>query len=55
MKNILSRRFLVQKSVTVGVGLATIPNFMACSNSLNSGMKLGLVTYQCGIDWEMKL
>jgi len=53
MKRILSRRLFVQKSVTVGVGLATIPYFTVGSNSLYTGMKLGLVTYQWGKDWDL--
>lgn len=53
MKRILSRRLFLQKSVTVGVGLATIPNFTVGSNSLYTGMKLGLVTYQWGKDWDL--
>ena len=53
MKSILSRRLFLQKSVTVGVGLATIPNFTIGSNSLYTGMKLGLTTYQWGKDWDL--
>ena len=53
MKRILPRRLFLQRSVTVGVGLATIPNFMFGSNSLYTGMKLGLATYQWGKDWDL--
>jgi len=53
MERILSRRFFIQKSVTAGIGLAAMNHFSAFSNPAYSGMRLGLVTYQWGKDWDL--
>ncbi len=53
MKKNLSRRLFMQKSVTLGIGLSAIHCFSAFSNPAYSGMKLGLVTYQWGKDWDL--
>lgn len=54
-KRILSRRLFIKTSVTAGVGLAVANNSWALSNPVYSGMRLGLVTYQWGKDWDLPL
>jgi sugar phosphate isomerase/epimerase len=53
MEKKLSRRLFIEKSVTAGIGLAAMNPLLACSGSLNSGMRFGLVTYQWGRDWDL--
>jgi len=60
MKKNLSRRLFIQKSVTAGISLAAMNHLLARSNPVYSGinpaypgMKLGLVTYQWGTDWDL--
>jgi len=55
MKNNLSRRDFLQKSLAAGVGLAFVePIFaMGMKSKSKSGMKLGFVTYQWGRDWDL--
>ncbi|MCX6327372.1 MAG: TIM barrel protein [Bacteroidia bacterium] len=53
MKNNLSRRVFIQKSLAAGIGLAAMRNLEAFSVSVVSGMKLGLCTYLWGQDWDL--
>ena len=53
MKNNLSRRLFLQKSVTTTIGLVALNHLSAFSNPAYSGMKLGLVTFQWGKDWDL--
>jgi sugar phosphate isomerase/epimerase len=53
MKRNLSRRLFIQKSVTSVIGLSAINYFSVFSKAASSGMKLGLVTYQWGKDWDL--
>jgi len=53
MENKLSRRLFIQKSVVASIGLTAMEPFWTCSTSTNSGMKLGLVTYQWAKDWDL--
>ena len=53
MKQSLSRRIFLQRSVMAGVGLSLIDPFSAIAISKKSGMKLGLVTYQWAKDWDL--
>ncbi|HEC44885.1 MAG TPA: sugar phosphate isomerase/epimerase [Bacteroides sp.] len=48
-----SRRSFLQKSLIAGVGLSLIDPFSAHAMMKKSGMKLGLVTYQWGKDWDL--
>jgi sugar phosphate isomerase/epimerase len=48
MKNNLSRRIFIKRSVAAGVGLAMMNSFEGCSTPVNPGMKFGLVTYLWG-------
>jgi sugar phosphate isomerase/epimerase len=48
-----SRRSFLQKSMVAGVGLSLIDPFSAHAMMKKSGMKLGLVTYQWGKDWDL--
>jgi sugar phosphate isomerase/epimerase len=48
MKNNLSRRIFIKRSVAAGVGLAMMNSFEGCSAPVNPGMKFGLVTYLWG-------
>ena len=48
-----SRRNFLQKSMAVGVGLSLIDPFAANAIIKKSKMKLGLVTYQWGKDWDL--
>jgi hydroxypyruvate isomerase len=49
----LSRRLFIQKSVASVIGLSAISNFSVYSNPAYSGMRLGIVTYQWGKDWDL--
>jgi sugar phosphate isomerase/epimerase len=53
MKNNLSRRHFIQRSLAAGIGLAAMRNFEAFSAPAVSGMKLGLCTYLWGQDWDL--
>lgn len=48
-----SRRNFLQKSMAAGVGLSLINPFSADAMVKKSKMKLGLVTYQWGKDWDL--
>ena len=48
-----SRRSFLQKSLVAGVGLSLINPFSAHAMMKKSKMKLGLVTYQWGKDWDL--
>ena len=48
-----SRRNFLQKSLVAGVGLSLIDPFAAEAVVKKSKMKLGLVTYQWGKDWDL--
>ena len=48
-----SRRSFLQKSLVAGVGLSLINPFSAHAMLKKSKMKLGLVTYQWGKDWDL--
>ena len=48
-----SRRLFLQKSLVAGVGLSLIDPFSAQAMMKKSKMKLGLVTYQWGKDWDL--
>ncbi len=53
MNNNQSRRSFIQKSLVAGVGLSLINPFSAEAMMKKSKMKLGLVTYQWGKDWDL--
>lgn len=53
MDNNQSRRSFLQKSLAAGVGLSLIDPFSAQATIIKSKMKLGLVTYQWGKDWDL--
>lgn len=53
MKNNLSRRLFIQRSFAAGIGLAAMKHLSACSNPVNSGMRLGLCTYLWGQNWDL--
>jgi len=53
MEKNLSRRNFIQSSLVAGVGLTLVNPFAALANSEKSGMKLGLVTYLWGKDWDL--
>lgn len=53
MDNNHSRRRFLQKSLVAGVGLSMIDPFSVHAMMKKSGMKLGLVTYQWGKDWDL--
>ncbi len=48
-----SRRSFIQKSLIAGAGLAIIDPFSAQAMMKKSKMKMGLVTYQWGKDWDL--
>jgi sugar phosphate isomerase/epimerase len=48
-----SRRSFLQKSMVAGVGLSLINPFSAFAMVKKPKMKLGLVTYQWGKDWDL--
>jgi len=48
-----SRRSFIQKSLVASAGLALIDPFSAQAMMKKSKMKLGLVTYQWGKDWDL--
>ncbi|MBA4411012.1 MAG: TIM barrel protein [Bacteroidota bacterium] len=53
MKNNLSRRKFLQKSMLAGVGLSLINPFTLIAASKKAEMKLGLVTYLWAKDWDL--
>lgn len=53
MDNNQSRRSFLQKSLAAGVGLSMIDPFSVQAMMKKSKMKLGLVTYQWGKDWDL--
>ncbi len=53
MTNKHSRRSFLQKSLIAGVGLSLIDPLSVQAMMKKSGMKLGLVTYQWGKDWDL--
>lgn len=53
MENNLSRRNFLRTSILTGVGLSLIDPFSAFASSGKAEMKLGLVTYLWGKDWDL--
>ena len=53
MGNKQSRRSFLQKSLVAGAGLSLIDPMALQAMMGKSGMKLGLVTYQWGKDWDL--
>ena len=53
MDNNQTRRSFLQKSMAAGVGLSLIDPFSTQAMLKKSKMKLGLVTYQWGKDWDL--
>ena len=53
MENNQSRRRFLQKSLTAAVGLSLIDPFSVQAMMKKSAMRLGLVTYQWGKDWDL--
>ena len=53
MKINQSRRSFLQKSLVAGVGLSLIDPVSLQAMMKKSGMKLGLVTYEWGKDWDL--
>jgi hypothetical protein len=53
MEKHLTRRSFIQRTITTGIGLAAMNHFSAFSNPAYPGMRLGLVTYQWGKDWDL--
>ncbi len=53
MKNNQSRRNFLQTGIVAGLGLSFIDPFSANSTIKKAQMKLGLVTYQWGKDWDL--
>lgn len=52
-KNKISRRLFMQKSALGGLGLISAEQLHAMSMAAKAKMKLGLVTYQWGKDWDL--
>jgi sugar phosphate isomerase/epimerase len=53
MKNDLSRRLFLQRSLAAGIGLAVMRNLSGLSVESAKGMKFGLVTYLWAQDWDL--
>lgn len=53
MDNNQSRRVFLQKSLVAGIGLSLIDPLSAYAMTKKSSIKLGLVTYQWGKDWDL--
>ena len=53
MKNNLTRRNFLQRSIVAGIGLSIASPFSMFATEKKSGMKLGLVTYQWAKDWDL--
>lgn len=54
MKNNLSRRDFIQNSLVAGIGTSLIDPLSVFSMPMKQEMKLGLVTYQWGKDWDLR-
>ena len=53
MDNTLSRRNFIQRGVVGGVALATFNPFTSWAKPAKAPIRLGLVTYQWGKDWDL--
>ena len=53
MKTVLSRRLFIQQSITGGIGFSMLGNLPAFPGLTAPAMKLGLVTYLWGKDWDL--
>ena len=53
MNKELSRRQFIERSLGAGAALAFLKNIPEWAESAPAGMKLGLVTYQWGRDWDL--
>jgi len=53
MKNSLSRRLFIQRSLAAGIGLTAVNHIQSFSVPANSGMRFGLVTYLWAQDWNL--
>lgn len=53
MKNIVSRRVFLQRSIAAGIGLAAMRHLSEGSAASENGMKFGLVTYMWAADWDL--
>jgi hypothetical protein len=53
MKKEFSRRHFIHTSLGAGVALALFKDFPEILASASKGMKMGLVTYQWGRDWDL--
>lgn len=53
MRNIQSRRIFIQRTLAAGIGLAAINNYEPIMDSVNPGMRFGLVTYLWAQDWDL--
>ncbi len=53
MKNNLTRRNFIQTTLGAGITLALFKNFPKLNGIVPATMKLGLVTYQWGRDWDL--
>lgn len=53
MKNEFTRRQFIKKSVSAGIAMAAVNPMIDWPLMAAQGMKLGLVTYQWGRDWDL--
>ena len=53
MKNVLTRRSFIQRSLAAGIGIASIRDLAEALPIRKSEMKFGLVTYQWAKDWDL--
>jgi sugar phosphate isomerase/epimerase len=53
MKNNLSRRHFIQNGIGAGLALTSLGNLPDFSIAKSTGMRLGMVTYQWGRDWDL--
>lgn len=53
MKNKLSRRDFIQNTIVAGVGMSMVRPLSVFALPADERMKLGLVTYQWGKDWDL--
>jgi len=49
----MDRRQFIQTGLGAGIALAFLKDFPELANAVPGGMKLGLVTYQWGRDWDL--
>jgi hypothetical protein len=49
----ISRRNFIRQSVSAGIGLTALNHLSLMPVLAKSGMKLGLVTYMWGFDWDL--